>query len=84
MTSPTEPRSFVPALGFHWLTRFYDPILRATLKEEKFKSLLTEQAALRPGDRVDAAPNRADWEGSLPLHPELSSEDEVDTRRSPL
>lgn len=52
MTDPHEPRSFVPALGFQWLTRFYDPILRATLKEEKFKSLLTEQAALRPGHRV--------------------------------
>ena len=47
-----QDRSFVPALGVSWLTPLYDPIVRATLKEEKFKGLLVEQAALRPGHRV--------------------------------
>lgn len=43
---------YVPALRFHWLTPFYDPLLRVTLKEERFKALLVTQAALREGDRV--------------------------------
>ena len=43
---------FTPALGFRWLTRLYDPLLRATLKEEKFKGMLVEQASIGPGQRV--------------------------------
>lgn len=43
---------YVPALGFGWLTRFYDPIVRATLNEEKFKRRLIEQAKIQPGHRV--------------------------------
>ncbi len=45
-------QKFVPALGFSWLTRFYDPVLRVTLKEERFKALLVQQAGIRPGYRV--------------------------------
>lgn len=44
--------SYIPALRYESLTRFYDPVLRATLKEDRFKRLLVEQAALRPGQRV--------------------------------
>ncbi len=44
--------AYLPALRFDWLTRFYDPILRATLKEEKFKRRLLEHAGLRAGHRV--------------------------------
>jgi cyclopropane fatty-acyl-phospholipid synthase-like methyltransferase len=51
-TSTGKPQSYVPALGCRWLTRFYDPILRATLKEGKLKGLLVAQARLRPGQRV--------------------------------
>ncbi len=47
-----DPPRYIPALRFGWLTRFYDPILGATLKEEKFKRLLVAQAGLRPGHRV--------------------------------
>jgi ubiquinone/menaquinone biosynthesis C-methylase UbiE len=46
----SEP--YVHALRFRSLTRFYDRVLRATLKEEKFKGLLVEQARVRPGHRV--------------------------------
>ena len=45
-------KSYVPALGFRWLTPFYDPVLRLTLRETRFKTLLTTQAAIRPGHRV--------------------------------
>lgn len=44
--------TYVPALGFHRLTRFYDRVLAVTLKEEKFKQLLVQQAQLQPGMRV--------------------------------
>lgn len=44
--------SYIPALRYESLTRFYDPVLRATLKEDRFKRLLVEQAALQPGHRV--------------------------------
>ncbi|NOT58457.1 MAG: methyltransferase domain-containing protein [Deltaproteobacteria bacterium] len=45
-------RSYVPALGFHWLTRMYDPVVAVLLKEEKFKRALVNQAGLKPGHRV--------------------------------
>ena len=49
---PQTDASYVPALGYRWLTRFYDPVLAWLLKEEKFKALLVEQAAPRPRQRV--------------------------------
>ncbi len=54
MTERTKPdgSTYVPALGFHRLTRLYDRVLAATLKEEKFKQLLVRQARLQPGLRV--------------------------------
>ena len=44
--------SYIPALGFHSLTRFYDPVIRITLREEYFKQRLIAQAQLRPGHAV--------------------------------
>lgn len=49
MTTQTR---YVHALRFSWLTRFYDPVLRATLREEALKRRLVEQVGLRPGMRV--------------------------------
>lgn len=46
----SEP--YVPALGVRWLTRFYDPLIRVTLREGKIKSALVEQVGLHPGQRV--------------------------------
>jgi ubiquinone/menaquinone biosynthesis C-methylase UbiE len=45
-------RSYVPALGFHWLTRFYDPLMALTLREETLKGRLLDQARLAPGQDV--------------------------------
>ena len=47
-----EAPAYVPALRFRWLTGFYDTLIGATLKEEKFKTLLVEQARLEHGSRV--------------------------------
>lgn len=48
--SGSEP--FVPALGWHWLTRLYDPFIALTLRERAVKQQLVDQAALAPGQRV--------------------------------
>jgi ubiquinone/menaquinone biosynthesis C-methylase UbiE len=49
---PTESRDFLPALRFSALTRLYDPVVRTTTREGRFKEMLVEQAALEPGQRV--------------------------------
>ncbi len=49
---PTESRSYLPALRFPALTRIYDPVIRATTREGRFKEMLVEQAAAEPGHRV--------------------------------
>lgn len=48
MSEPT----YVPALGFHWLTRFYDPLIALSMRESALKSRLVEQAAIAPGHSV--------------------------------
>lgn len=45
-------RSLVPALGVHWLTRFYDPLIALTLRERTLKGRLLDQARLAPGQDV--------------------------------
>jgi ubiquinone/menaquinone biosynthesis C-methylase UbiE len=44
--------SYVPALRFRALTRFYDPLIRATLREDAWKAELVREARLEPGQRV--------------------------------
>lgn len=45
-------RGYVPALGYAWLTRFYDPVVALTTRERTFKRLLIEQAGLAPGQTI--------------------------------
>jgi ubiquinone/menaquinone biosynthesis C-methylase UbiE len=45
-------RRYVPALGFEFLTPFYDPLVAATTRERIFKRQLIAQAAVRDGERV--------------------------------
>ncbi len=45
-------RSYVPALGFDWLTRFYDPLLALTLREKTLKGRLIDQAEIAAGHNV--------------------------------
>jgi len=44
--------NYIPALGFRWLTPLYDPVLRLTLRERRFKGALVTQVALKPGHRA--------------------------------
>jgi 2-polyprenyl-3-methyl-5-hydroxy-6-metoxy-1,4-benzoquinol methylase len=43
---------FVPALGWHALTRLYDPLVALTLRERAVKQQLVDQAGLAPGQTV--------------------------------
>ena len=45
-------RSYVPALGFDWLTRLYDPLLALTLREATLKGRLLDQAGIAPDHDV--------------------------------
>jgi hypothetical protein len=37
---------YITALGYRWLNRLYDPLLRWTMPERRFKSRVVELAAI--------------------------------------
>jgi len=43
---------YVPALGFRWLTPFYDAVVRLTTRERTFKQALLDQASLSAGQEA--------------------------------
>ncbi|MBK7003096.1 MAG: class I SAM-dependent methyltransferase [Rhodoferax sp.] len=51
MKHPSEP-NYVPALGYHWLTPYYDAVIGATTRERSFKLALIKQARFAPGHKV--------------------------------
>ena len=56
MSEENSPDKFVRALGFSWLTRIYDPVVRLTTRKQRFKSELLAQAGLAaPMDVLDLA-----------------------------
>lgn len=44
--------SYIPALRYRWLTRFYDPVVRLTTREATFKRDLLRQARIEPGQQI--------------------------------
>lgn len=46
-----SPR-YIPAFHFHWLTRWYDPVMRRLFPEEALKTALIAQARILPGQNV--------------------------------
>lgn len=48
----TPERDFLPALRWPVLLRVYDPLVRATTRERRFKGALLDQAAVRDGEAV--------------------------------
>lgn len=52
MNSVSEHADYIAPLKYNWLTSFYDPLLRLTLREETFKRQLIRQANIAPGHRV--------------------------------
>ena len=51
MQQPSQDK-YVPALGFHWLTPYYDAVVGTTTRERSFKQALIKQARFEPGHRV--------------------------------
>ena len=49
---PDQDFSYVPALGFHSLTPFYDAVVGATTRERTFKTELIAQANIGSGQTV--------------------------------
>jgi len=49
---PDRTVSYVPALGFRWLTSLYDSVVQWTMRERTFKRALLVQASVAPGHRV--------------------------------
>ncbi|MEK6735214.1 MAG: methyltransferase domain-containing protein, partial [Pseudomonadota bacterium] len=43
---------YIPAFHFHWLTRWYDPIMRCLFPEAALKTALIAQAHIQPGQDV--------------------------------
>jgi hypothetical protein len=48
----TAPKAYIPPLRFHFLTRFYDVLVRWTTREEVFKEALLAQLGQTPGERL--------------------------------
>lgn len=48
---PKAPQ-YIPALRYDWLTGFFDPVIRLTMPERRFRTALILQADLKPGHRV--------------------------------
>jgi ubiquinone/menaquinone biosynthesis C-methylase UbiE len=48
----SRPSKYIPALRFERLTAFYDPVVRLTTRERRFKSELVRQAQPKPGQSV--------------------------------
>ena len=52
MKSPSRNSNYISALRFNWLTSIYDPLIRWTIRGEKFKRKLLEQTNILPGHKV--------------------------------
>lgn len=48
----TSLSSYIPALRYDWLTRFYDPVVRLTTRERTFKQALLKQADTEGQHRI--------------------------------
>jgi len=48
----TKNIRFIPALKFDWLTRFFDPVMKLTMSEKKFKEALIIQANIKDSDVI--------------------------------
>lgn len=45
-------KMFVPAAGFSWLTRVYDPVMSLLMRERVWRTRLVEQVAPKAGERI--------------------------------
>lgn len=51
MTSSSK-KEFIPALGYDWLTKFYDVTIKLTMPEKKFRNRLIEEVNPKPKENI--------------------------------
>lgn len=47
-----KKNTYIPAFHFHWLTPWYDPLMRRLYPEQALKTALLAQARIQPGQSV--------------------------------
>ncbi len=47
-----EKKEFIPALGYNWLTSFYDLTIKLTMPENQFRALLIDELAPQNGETI--------------------------------
>jgi len=47
-----KDKTYIPAMGFNFLTPFYDTLMKVALPEEMLKNALLEEAHIQPGQKV--------------------------------
>jgi len=48
----TDKKEFIPALGYDWLTSFYDLTIKLTMAEKKFRAKLIDQLDANDGEII--------------------------------
>lgn len=48
----SKNQEYIPALGYDWLTGFYDFAIKITMPEKKFRRRLIDELSLRKNDKV--------------------------------
>jgi ubiquinone/menaquinone biosynthesis C-methylase UbiE len=82
-TAVSERKRYVPALGFHWLTAVYDPLIRSWSAAARLRTSVIAALDLRPGLRIlelGAGPGRLAIQIKR-AHPEVTIDAvDIDTR----
>jgi len=47
--SKSNQKNYVPAAGFQFLTKLYDPLVRITCRETYFKKRMLQTVEIKPG-----------------------------------
>jgi hypothetical protein len=47
-----EDKKYIPALGYDWLTGFYDIAIKLTMPETKFRSTLINELTPRDNENI--------------------------------
>jgi len=50
--SEEDKKEFIPALGYHWLTDFYDLTIRLTMPEKRFRQKLVQLLNPQTGEQI--------------------------------
>lgn len=49
---PSNKEAYIPALGYHWLTNYYDTVVKLAIPENKIRNLLIDKLSIREDEKV--------------------------------